>query len=90
MTESRKKISLLTNLDNILGHNYVNNHVFTYNFDSMIMLCVNDVSYDVSDKHVKIVLYLDEMIIEMKNNFDCQTISLPYAIIEKVYILLED
>ena len=90
MTENSKKLSLLTNLNNILYNNFVNTHVFIYNFYSMDTLIVNDVSYNVSDKNVKIVLYLDELLIEICGTEEYKNISLPYQMVNELYILLEE
>ena len=91
MTEDSKKFSLLTNLNNILSNNYVNNKVFKYEFSSMHTLIVNDINYDVADNLVVIILYLDEFIVEIYNKESLkQSFALPYNTIQEVYILLED
>lgn len=89
MKEDRKKFSLLTNLYNILFNNYVNNHVFEYEFKSISTLIINDVTFDVSGTFVKIILYLDELIVEIHGE-TVSTYSLPYNLVKEVCILLED
>ena len=89
MKEDKKKFSLLTNLYNILFNNYVNNHVFEYEFRSMSTLVINDVDFDVSGTLVNIILYLDELIVEIHGE-TLNTYSLPYNLIKEVCILLED
>lgn len=91
MKEDRKKFSLLTNLNNILSNNYVNNRVFKYEFSSMHTLIINKINYDVSDYIVTIILYLDEFIVELydKENLK-KSLALPYNTITEIYILLED
>ena len=97
MKEDRKKLSLLTNLYNILfndfifgtGNNkfcFVNDNIFSYKFYHMSTLIVNGAEYDVSNKVINITLYLDELLIEVNN----KVYSLPYNLIEEVYIILED
>ena len=91
MREDRKKFSLLTNLNNILVNNCVNNKVFKYDFSSMHTLIINNINYDVSDYIVTIILYLDEFIVELYNKEKLQkSLALPYNTIKEVYILLED
>ena len=92
MTEDSKKFSLLTNLNNILSNNYVNNRVFKYTFSSMHTLIINDVEYNVADCIVVIILYLDEFIVEIYTDKETlnQSLSLPYNTIHEIYILLED
>ena len=91
MKESKKKFSLLANLDNIVSNNFVNTKVFIYDFYSINTLIINAIEYNVSGKFVKIILYLDELIIEIYNDDDiCQTFTLPYTLVDELYILLED
>lgn len=92
MREDSKKFSLLSNLNNILSNNYVNNKVFKYKFYNMNVLIINDVEYDVKNNVVVIILYLDDFILELydnKNNLQ-RSLMLPYNTIKEVYILLED
>ncbi len=86
MKEDRKKLSLLTNLYNILFNDFVNDNIFSYKFYHMSTLIVNGAEYDVSNKVINITLYLDELLIEVNN----KVYSLPYNLIEEVYIILED
>ena len=57
MKEERKKISLLTNLYDILFNNFVNNNIFDYKFYSMSNLILNGIDFNVSGKIVCIVLH---------------------------------
>lgn len=86
MKEDRKKLSLLTNLYNILFNNFVNDNIFSYKFYHISTLIINGVEYDVSNKVVNITLYLDDLLIEVNN----KVYSLPYNLIKEVCIILED
>ena len=90
MKENKKKLSLLANLDNILSNNFINTKPYDYKFYSMKMLVINDVSYDVSEKVVQIILYLDELIIEIHGDSEHQSYTLPYNFVNNLHILLED
>ncbi len=90
MTEKRKKISLLNNLDDILNNNFVNNQVFTYVFYTMKLLVINNITYDVSDKIVTIILYLDEIIIKIDDNDKPFSFTFPYIFIADIHIFLGD
>ena len=50
MNEERKKISLLTNLYDILFNNFVNNNIFDYKFYSIFNLILNGINFNVSGK----------------------------------------
>ena len=50
MNEERKKISLLTNLYDILFNNFVNNNIFDYKFYSISNLILNGINFNVSSK----------------------------------------
>ena len=91
MKEERKKISLLTNLYDILFNNCVNTNIFDYKFYSISTLIVNGVNFHTSGKVVRIILHLDELIIEIyytDNKY--QSYSLPYNLVDEVCILLEE
>lgn len=91
MTEDSKKFSLLSNLNNILSNNYVNNRIFKYEFVSMHTFIINDISYDVKNCTVVITLYLDEFIVEYYDKKILKgSLALPYNAIQEIYILLED
>lgn len=86
MKEDRKKLSLLTNLYNILFSNFVNDNILSYKFYHISTLIINGVEYDVSNKVVNMTLYLDDLLIEVNN----KVYSLPYNLIKEVCIILED
>lgn len=91
MKEERKKISLLTNLYDILFNNFVNNNIFDYKFYSMSNLILNGINFNVSGKIVRIILHLDELIIEIYySDSKYQSYTLPYNLIDDMYILLEE
>lgn len=91
MNEERKKISLLTNLYDILFNNFVNNNIFDYKFYSMSNLILNGINFNVSGKIICIILHLDELIIEIYySDSKYQSCTLPYNLINDIYILLEE
>ena len=91
MKEERKKISLLTNLYDILFNNFVNNNIFDYKFYSMSNLILNRIDFNVFGKIVCIILHLDELIVEIYySDSKYQTCTLPYNLINDIYILLEE
>lgn len=91
MKEEGKKISLLTNLYDILFNNYVNTNIFDYKFYSMLALIVNGVNFNISGKNVRIILHFDELIIEIySTNGEYQKCNLPYNLIDDIHILLEE
>lgn len=91
MKEDRKKISLLTNLSNIIDNHYVSPKVFNYKFYSMRTLILNHVGFDTHNKFVDITLYLDELVVVIYDDDKyCNTYTLPYNFVDEIYILLED
>ena len=91
MQETDKKLSLLSRLDTILQDDFVNNEVSEYEFCSMRTLIVNHVTHDVKGNIVNIILYLDELLIEIsEENGKSHSYSLPYNFIDEIYIILGD
>lgn len=91
MKEISKKLSFLDQLDNILYNNYVNNEVYEYTFNNMKTVILNNIQYDTSDYKVHIVLYLDELILELyKNGKVCKSYSLPYIFVEDIHLIEGD
>lgn len=91
MQEDDKKFSFLNHLDTILQNNFVNDEVVEYEFYSMNTLIVNHVTHDVKDNIVKIILYLDELLIEInEKDGKCHSYSLPYNFIDEIHIILKE
>lgn len=90
MKEEKKRISLLTNLYDILFNGCISNNVFDYKFYSMSTLIINGTDFNVSGRVVRIILYLDELMIEVCTDEKCQNYGLPYSLIEDIHILLEE
>ena len=92
MKEDRKKISLLTRIDDIISDNCVNNNIGIYKFFSIKSILINGNSFNVSNFIVEFVLHTKEVIIKVynKNNTNERCVLLPYDTIDSIHILLGD
>ena len=91
MNETEKKISLLSELYSIIDNNCVNTTVSEYEFSSIHMLIINQVEYDINGYTLNIVLFLDELIVEIKDEGrSVFTFSLPYDFVDNFYIIGDD
>ena len=87
MNENRKKLSLLTRLDNIISNDCINDNVGVYRFSSITTLIINDVVHHVSHSVVIFTLYFDELCVEICNVNGRQHYNVPYNLIKDIYIL---
>lgn len=91
MNENNKKISLLNRLDKILSNDCVNADIYDYEFYTANELVINNVNIDIYGATVRIVLYLDELIIEVyQEDEKWQSYSIPYNFIDNFHIFLEE
>ena len=90
MNEINKKVSLLIKLDDIIYHKG-NSEITEYIFHSAYLVILNCVNFNTKDNMVKVILHLDEFILELHlddNKF--KSFSIPYSYLDNFYIFLED
>lgn len=91
MGDNSKKISLLSHLDDILSNNYVNTDVYDYEFHRVNELIINYVNINAYGAVVRVILHLDDFIVEIyRNDIKVESYSVPYIFIENFHILLEE
>lgn len=91
MSEIDKKLSLLSRLDSIIDDNYVNNDVYQYEFSTIQTVILNSVCIDTKEYNVRIILYLDELIIELLKDDKVQmSYALPYPFVDNLHLLEEE
>lgn len=91
MGDNSKKISLLNHLDDILSNNCVNTDVYDYEFHRVNELIINYVNINAYGAVVRVILHLDDFIVEIyRNDIKVESYSVPYIFIENFHILLEE
>lgn len=89
MKENKKKLSLLTRLDDIVSDNCVNNKVSIYKFSSISMIIINDEVICIDNAFVKFTLQYDALMIEIYNDTIIREFW-SYKNIQNINILLGD
>lgn len=91
MNEEGKKLSLLTNLDDIIFNDFMIYEPIVYEFSSIISIIINDIEYDVYTQNVIFILHYHKLIIEAYNQEgNKKHYSLSYNSIQNIYIFLGD
>ena len=91
MGDNNKKISLLSHLDDILSNKCVNTEIYDYKFYKVKELIINYVDIDVYGAVVRIILHLDDFIVEIYRDDDKrESYSVPYIFINNFHIFLEE
>lgn len=90
MNEKEQKISLFEKLNNI-GYYSDNTEIKEYIFHSAYLVILNYIKFDTKNNIVKIILHLDEFIMELYSDDNkMKSYSIPYDFLDGFYIFLED
>lgn len=89
MSESNKKFALLSQLDNIIDNNGVNDNIYEYDFYDIDTIILNNVEQQIKDDcNVHITLHFDELIVEIyKDDKLCNSYSLPYMFFNSLHLI---
>ena len=83
-----EKFSLLSQIDNIIENDCVNNDIYEYYFTDIKTIITNNVCHDTYGHVVHVILYLDELIVEIMNDDKvCYSYTLPYIFIDNFHLI---